>query len=141
MAQPRGRVRKAAASGRPLRDANFMSKRERKAVRKGMVRAYLSNRIAEAREGAADRAEFYRNLRYMKIRRKTIAKEMRTLAEMVMAVQQPLRRIEDREPDADLRIVDEALALTRSAAAATDSAAVEFDMFARRRIYYTEAVA
>jgi hypothetical protein len=104
-----------------------------------MVRAYLSNRVAEAREGIEDRAEFYRNLRYMKMRRKAIAKEMRSLAEMVGNLRNPLRRIEDREEGVNVVLLDEAMDLTKSASAAAEAAAIEFELFAKRRIYYTEA--
>jgi hypothetical protein len=150
----RSRVRQVASTGRPVRDANFLPKRERKQVRKSMVRAYLANRVAEARVGAAERAEFYRNLRHMKLRRRKIAAEMYVLGDMVSGLHREITRTVDRHStrasasDADaglLRAVersgDEARELARAAEASVATAADEFQLFSQRRIYFTEAVA
>jgi hypothetical protein len=129
--------------------ANFASKRQRKQVRKGMVRAALANRVAEARTGAAERAAFYRRLRHMKLRRIAIAKSMVGLSISVEALQQQLRRVEDRNnlttktvaEKKALADLDEALDLGRSAVGAIQAAAEEWQLFAKRRIYYTEVMA
>ena len=136
--------RKAPAKAvprRPVADANFLPKRQRKQVRKSMVRAYLANRVTEAREGARDRAEFYRNLRAIKMRRRAIAKEMQALAVTVSGLQQDLRRLEDRGVEVDLGLLDECYDLARSAVGSTHAAAAEWELFSRRRVYYTELVA
>jgi hypothetical protein len=106
-----------------------------------MVRAAMSNWVAEKRVAAAERAEFYRNLRQMKLRRIQIAKGMRALAISVEAMQQQLRRVEDRNPTFDLKVLDEALDLGRAAVGSTEAAASEWELFARHRIYFTEVVA
>jgi hypothetical protein len=151
----KSRVRRAASSGRPVRDANFVSKRERKQVRKSMVRAYLANRVAEARVGAAERAEFYRNLRHMKLRRRKIAAEMHVLGDMVAGLHREITRTVDRyntrssssdvEGTRLLREVqrsgDEARELAKAAQTSVATAADEFQLFAQRRIYFTEAAA
>lgn len=138
MTQPR-RMR-PPRTGRPAREANFLPKRERKQVRKSMVRAYLANRISEARVGRQDRAEFYRNLRYMKIRRRQIAQQMQVLGDLLEGLYREVGRVPDRYPDADLKLADEAEGLAARAAVAVETAAVELHAFARRRIYYTEAM-
>jgi hypothetical protein len=121
--------------------ANFASKRERKRVRKSMVRAALANWVATKRGEAAERAEFYRNLRRLKLRRIEIAKAMRVLAIGVEGLQQQLRRVEDRNPSFDLKVLDEALDLGRAAVGSTEAAASEWELFAKRKIYFTEVVA
>lgn len=144
-----------AVPRKPVAGANFVPKRERKRVRKSMVRAYLANRVAEVRVGAAQRAEFYRNLRMMKLRRIEIAKGMVVLSAMVDALQSRLESLGDRIEGSvaptrteDERMVlkqllataDETADLARSAGVAVSTAAAEFWMFAKRRIYYTEVV-
>lgn len=128
--------------------ANFASKRERKQVRKGLVRAALANRVAEVRTGAAERAAFYRRLRHMKLRRITIAKKMASLVVSIEALQQQLRRVEDRNDLAGktaaekkaLNDLDAALDLGRAAAGSIQAAADEWQLFAKRKIYYTEVM-
>ena len=131
-----GRVRKAAARNRPLRDANFVPKRERKALRKSMIRAYLANRIADARNGAADRADFYRNLRLMKMRRRAIASEFSALEDMVGNLLAAVYKVADRNTEANPRLVNEAIDETKVALSSVSTAADEFHLFSRRRMYY-----
>jgi hypothetical protein len=139
----------ATATAPPIKavpGANFASKRERKRVRKSLVRAALANRIAEVRTGAAERAAFYRRLRHMKIRRIAIAKKMVDLSITVGALQAQLRRVEDRNnltgktvaEKKALADLDAALDLGRSAKGAVEAAAEEWQLFAKRRIYFTE---
>ncbi len=135
--RPRGT---APSRPRPVRDANFQTKSQRKRVRKSMVRAYLANRVGEARVAARDRADFYRTLRLKKLRRREIAKSMRALAVSVAGVQQQARRVEDRNPHLDLKSLDEVFDLGRAAVGATEAAASEWELFSRRKIYYTEVV-
>jgi hypothetical protein len=66
---------------------------------------------------------------------------MRVLGDLLAGLYREVGRVPDRYPDSDLRLVDEAEGLVARAAMAVDSAAAEFHGFARRRIYYTEAVA
>jgi hypothetical protein len=129
--------------------ANFASKRERKRVRKSLVRAALANKVAEVRTGAAERAAFYRRLRQMKLRRMAIAKKIVALSVSVGALQQQLRRVEDRNNLAGKTVaekkaladLDAALDLGRSAMGAVEGAAEEWQLFAKQRIYFTEVMA
>jgi hypothetical protein len=137
-----------------VRGANFASKRERKRVRKGLARAALANFVAEARTGAAERAEFYRRLRHMKLRRMEVAKKMVALSITVGALQQQLRRVEDRgvlmsgaktaaEKAAERKMLadlDAAMDLGRAAMGAVQAAAAEWQLFAKQKIYFTEVV-
>ncbi|MEV4278688.1 hypothetical protein [Actinoplanes xinjiangensis] len=129
--------------------ANFTSKRVRKQARKSYVRAVLANRVAEIRTDAAERAAFYRELRHMKIRRIAIAKKMVALSISVAALQQQLRRVEDRNDLAGKTVaekkaladLDAALDLGRAAMGAIQAAADEWQLFAKKRIYFTEVMA
>lgn len=118
----------------------FMSKRERKRVRKSLVRGYVSNKVSDWKVGARDRAEFYRNLRHVKVARRQIATEMVGLAELVGQLRREIDRVYDRVPNVDTRYVGEAEALAKAADASVQGAAGDFYTFSRRRIWYTEAV-
>jgi hypothetical protein len=135
----------------PVQGANFMPKRQRKQVRKSMVRAYLSNRLAEAQVARQDRMAFYRGLRQMKMMRRQIAKEMHALASMVDSLRREVGHCEPRTmktgSEAEIalqkqteRLVDDASDCLKTAAAATGAAADEFAVFSRARIYYTEVI-
>ena len=76
----------AKARAKPVRavtGSNFEPKRIRKAKRKALIRAQFGNMTANVRAAAEDRAEFYRNLRTMKLKRRLIAREMRKLDGMM----------------------------------------------------------
>ncbi|MFC3386916.1 hypothetical protein ACFOHP_33915 [Couchioplanes caeruleus subsp. azureus] len=119
-----------------------MPKAQRKAVRKSLIRAALANRLADRQLAKQERVEFYRNLRLMKMRRWEIAKAMGVLAAMLAGMQQQLRHVEDRnEGTLNIKVVDEVFDTARAAMVAVETAATEFELFARRKIYYTEAVA
>lgn len=133
-----GRIRQAARSGGPLRDANFMPKRQRKAVRRGMVRGYLANKVADRQAAREDRAEFYRNLRQIKLHRRVIARQMWLLASSVAGLRSQVRRIEVLYPEIDIRFVEEVEGAIRVAELAVQAAASEFYAFSRARIYYSE---
>ncbi len=134
------RVRQVQASGRPLRDANFLPKRERKAIRKGLVRGYVANKVADARLGAAQRAEFYRNLRQIKLRRIEIAKNFQHLADRLISLYEREQRLEDQVGGIDIKLLDEAIDAVAAAWKAVNEAASEFASFARQRVYYTEVL-
>ena len=155
MAQPnRRRVREARNAGRPLRDANFLPKSQRKQVRKGMVRAYLANKVSEVRQEQENRAEFYRNLRVLKQNRQIIAREMAKLCEMVNGLKGVTVRVNDRLQFIRFR-GDEAQSFIRELQAAADDAdaamchatiiavvaAQEFAVFSKKRVYYAEVTA
>ncbi|MFI5491855.1 hypothetical protein [Actinoplanes sp. NPDC051859] len=146
------RVSRVLAAERPLREANFLPKSQRRQVRKSMVRAYLANKIADAQVDRMARVEFYRNLRQIKHRRRTIATEMRVLADMVSGLHAEIVRVDDRHGEIrinvggrrtgmDTAVVDEATDLLKSASGVTSAAADEFFAFSRRKVYYTEAAA
>lgn len=145
----------ATATATPLRPsarANFTSKSERKRIRKSMIRAYVSNKVAEARTGAAVRADFYRKLRQMKERRLMIARQMAVLASMVEAAGSKACTLPALADNVDAktaaqkkvvndlhRSIDETVSAGQSAAKSISGAADEMAAFAKRRIYYTEA--
>lgn len=134
---------KKVSTLRPAAGANFQPKRVRKAERKKLiskksVRGVLTNKVADARLAAAERAEFYRNLRQMKMARRKIATEMATLATMVAGLQREARRVMDRYSDVDAGLVEEAVHIVKQANAAVSTAADEMYTFSRRRVYFTQ---
>lgn len=134
---------KNVSSIRPVKGANFTPKRVRKAERKKLIRKWsmrgaLSNRVADARLSAAERAEFYRNLRQLKLRRRSIATEFATLAGLVAGLQRDAQRVMDRYTDVDVGLVEEALHVIKQANASTATAADEMQAFSRRKVYFTQ---
>lgn len=129
-----------------VKSANFESKNQREARRKHLVsqktgiRGKAANVVAEKRLSAKERAEFYRNLREIKMRRRQIAKHMSSLERMVEGLQSDIIHIRDRYDGLDESKIDEALALTKKANAAVGVASGEFYVFARRRVFFTEYV-
>ncbi|HEX6432634.1 MAG TPA: hypothetical protein VFZ87_00255 [Gemmatimonadales bacterium] len=145
----------ATATATPLRPSarsNFQSKSERKRIRKSMVRAYVSNKVADWRTASMDRADFYRKLRQMKERRVLISRQMALLAGMVEGASSKASTVPDllvniqttatpaqRKAVKDLEAsADETVSAGQTAAKSTSGAAEEMSAFARRRIYYTE---
>jgi hypothetical protein len=135
-----GTIKRVAATGKAAKGANFKSKRERKRVRKSMVRGYVSNVITEARVAARERADFYRKLRQVKLRRRHIARELAMLAEMVSGLRREVVRVGDRSRHVDTRLLAEAVQLVKVADSSVGAAADEFWTFSRARVWYTEAV-
>ena len=134
---------KKVARIRPAAGSNFQPKRVRKAARKKLiskksVRGVLTNKVADARLAAAERAEFYRNLRQMKMARRKIATEMATLATMVAGLQREARRVMDRYSDVDAGLVEEAVHIVKQANAAVSTAADEMYTFSRKRVFFTQ---
>lgn len=134
---------KKVSTLRPAAGANFQPKRVRKAERKKLiskksVRGVLTNKVADARLAAAERAEFYRNLRQMKMARRKIATEMATLATMVAGLQREARRVMDRYSDVDAGLVEEAVHIVKQANAAVSTAADEMYTFSRKRVFFTQ---
>lgn len=127
---------------KPARDVNFAPKRERKAVRKSMIRAALANKVADVRSGARERAEFYKNLRQLKMARRSIAAEMAKLAVMTSGLMDEVRHVEARYPDGvPLGLLDETALLAKNAHASMSTAADEMATFAKKKVLFTEAVA
>jgi hypothetical protein len=117
-----------------------------------MIRAYVSNKVADARSGAAARADFYRKLRQMKERRIMISRQMVVLAGMVEAASSKASTTSalvdniDAKTPAQKKVVkdlcdsiDETVSAGQAAAKSVSGAAEEMAAFAKRRIYYTEA--
>lgn len=123
---------------RPVKGSNFEPKRIRKAKRKALLRGMVGNTIADVRNEFEDRAEFYRNLRMIKLRRRHIAKEMAALADMVKGLFSEVQRVENREPDFSAPSLHEAHDLVKAAVTSVSVAADEFAMFARNRVYYVK---
>ncbi|UBU19231.1 hypothetical protein [Nonomuraea gerenzanensis] len=126
---------------KPLRTVNFEPKRIRKAKRKALVRGYVANKVADVRTEMQDRAEFFRNLRIMKMQRRKIAAEMAFLADDLRALQREVASVERRHPTVDLKLVDETHDLVRDALKAASVAADEYFAFSRQRIYYIKELA
>ena len=135
------RLNRAARMKSPLRNANFLPKRERKRIRRSLVRGYISNVWNESRVRARERADFYRNLRYIKLRRRKIAAEMAIFADMVSGLRREVVRLGDRTKDVDSSYLDEATQLVKTAEASVGAVAEEFYLFSRARVWYTEAIA
>ena len=144
----------ATASATPLRPSarsNFASKSERKRIRKSMVRAYVSNKVADVRAGSAARADFYRRLRQMKERRVLVSKQMAVLAGMVDSASSKASTVPALVDNLDAKSqvqkkvlndlyasVDETVSAGQAAAKSVSAAAEEMAAFAKRRIYYPE---
>lgn len=139
MATNTARVREVRYKKAPLEGANFAPKRERKQIRKSLIRAYVSNKVGEARVGAQERAEFYRNLRQIKLRRRKIAQEMAVLADMVGGLGREVHRVADRHREVDSSYLEEANSLVKVAMGSIAAASDEFWSFSRARVWFTEA--
>lgn len=123
---------------RVVKGSNFEPKRVRKAKRKALLRGMVGNTIADVRSEFEDRAEFYKNLRMIKLRRRHVAKEMQVLADMVRGLFSEVQRVENREPDFSAPSLHEAHDAVKAAVTSTSVAADEFAMFARNRVYYVK---
>jgi hypothetical protein len=139
-------VKAASGRGRPVKGANFVPKRQRKAARKKLVREYsihgwAANKVDEVKAGARARADFVRNLREVKVRRRKIAAEMAALADMVSGLYRETNRIGDRVRDVDSGYLNEALMTVKAASASVGAVADEFHVFSRARVWYTEVAA
>jgi hypothetical protein len=132
----------ASTKTRPIRvvkGSNFEPKRVRKARRKALIRGMVGNAVADVRNEFADRAEFYRNLRMIKLRRRHVAREMHALADMVKGLLGEVQRVENRHPElAGGAAFEEARELAKVAYASVSTAADEFALFARNRVYYVK---
>ncbi|QWF86077.1 hypothetical protein [Amycolatopsis sp. CA-230715] len=132
---------------RPVSGANFerrtsgSAKSVRKQVRKGLVRAAVTNKIADKRMAARERAEFYRNLRQLKMRRRKIADKMARLTVVAQGLLNEVQHVEDRYIGVDAGLVDETRMLAKAALSSVSAAADEWHTFSRKKVYFTEAVA
>lgn len=136
MATPR-----TAARPRPVKavtGSNFEPKKVRKAKRKVLLRGLAGNVVADVRTEFEDRAEFYRNLRMVKLKRRVLAKEMTVLAEGLQALRSEVSRVENRYPDFSSGLIDDARDLAKSAYVSASVAADELAVFAMRRVYYVK---
>lgn len=131
----------ATRSVKPVASANFQSKTKRQRARRGLVQGHVKNAFADARVSARERAEFYANLRNLKMRRRKIAEEMAVLAAMTAGLQRDVLHVGDRYPDVDEAVVDEAHGLVKRANASVGAVADELHAFSRRKVFFTEAVA
>lgn len=123
---------------RAVKSANFEPKRVRKAKRKALIRGVVGNAVADVRSELDDRAEFYKNLRMIKLRRRHIAKEMGVLTDMVRALLGEVQRLGNRHPDFTAPTLHEAHDLIKAAYSSTATAADEFRLFSRNRVYYVK---
>jgi hypothetical protein len=121
-----------------VRGSNFEPKKVRKAKRKMLLRGLAGNAVADVRTEFEDRAEFYRNLRMVKLKRRKLAKEMTFLAQGLQVLRIEVSRVENRYPDFSSRLIDDARDLTKSAYVSASVAADELAVFAMRRVYYVK---
>lgn len=121
-----------------VKGSNFEPKRIRKARRKALVRGTFGNIIADARMAKEDRAEFYRNLRMIKLRRRHLAKEMATLAGMMQGLLGSVQNVGNRHPEFKARSLDEARDEAKAAFTSVSVAADEFQLFSRVRVHYVK---
>lgn len=129
------------ATATPIRavaGSNFEPKRVRKAKRKAMLRGHLGNVRANVRASAEDRAEFYRNLRTMKVKRRLIAREMRRLDQLVAELLQGVQHFANRYPEFRPTSLEDALGLCKAARVSASVAADEWAAFAARKVYYVK---
>ncbi len=119
---------------------NFRSKRERKQYRKGLIQGALKNKVADIQVGARQRAEFYANLRRMKLKRHEIAREFTVLADTVTDLQRDLRKAADRKA-VDPREVEEALAAVLKVRSNVGTVAEDYQRLAHKKIYFGEVAA
>jgi len=134
----RARRRKEVKLAKPGSTVNFEPKRIRKAKRKALIRGYVGNKVADVRSGVEDRAEFYKNLRMVKLRRRHIAKEMAGLADMMRGLLTEVQRTGDRHPDFSSPTLHEAHDLVKAAYSSVTVAADDFHLFSRARVYYVK---
>jgi hypothetical protein len=134
-------ARKATATRRPVKGANFEPKRVRKQVRKSLIRAAVTNKVVDKKLAFKERAAFYRQLREIKLRRRRIASEFAVLVTMMESLAREGNRILDRYPGVSFGLLEEASLLVRTARGAVAVAADEMAAFSRRKVYFTEAVA
>lgn len=123
---------------RAVKGSNFEPKRVRKARRKMLVRGALGNIIADANMAREDRAEFYRNLRQIKLRRRHLAREMATLADRTRDLLTSIQHVGNRYPDFKGRSLDEAREEAKAAYTSVSVAADEYRVFSRVRVYYVK---
>lgn len=144
MATATAKDSKKVTALRPEKGANFQPKRVRKAQRKKLISKRslvgdVRNKVVDARLTARERAEFYRNLRHIKVARRKIAKEMSKLATMVDGLQREIRHVGDRYRYAvDSGVIDEAMRIAKKASGSMSAAADEFEAFSRKRVYFTQ---
>lgn len=119
---------------------NFKSKAERKKIRKGIVRAAVTNKIADAKVESQERIAFYRRLREMKLRRREIARQMQDLTELVGELRAVVSRETSRRPH-DEMLADDVKSLLNSGKSKSQSVADDYHRLSRQKIYYGERMA
>jgi hypothetical protein len=120
--------------------ANFSPKSQRKQVRKGLVRAAVTNKVVDAKAGFKERAQFYRDLRNLKDNRRRLSLEFARLSVMVDGLRTEVTHVGDRYEGVSAGLVEEALMLAKDASATVSNAAYEWYGFSRKKVYFTEAV-
>lgn len=122
---------------KPLEEANFQSKKARKKARKSL-RGVVSNVVSDARLRHEEKAQFYRRLRLIKLRRRKIAIELSVLADMVAGLHREVLQVEDRMRSVDMGYLNTAKTMVKTAYSSSDAAADEFHSFSRARVWYAE---
>lgn len=127
------KVDEAAKTGRPVKGANFGSKRERKAYRKSL-RSVIASKVIDKQLDRKEKQEFYRKLRLVKIRRRRIAGEFAVLVEHLAALEREVNRVHTRAPAANPALVDAAVRLVAQAVKAADETGGQFEAFSRKTV-------
>lgn len=122
-------------AGKPT---NFKSKSERKRVRKGLVRAAISNKVTDAKMTSEDRIRFYRTLREKKLRRRELALEMHRLHELLEDLHRVTRRQTQRHPCTQ-HVAEDAVEATGNVRSKTNAVADDYQRLSRQKIYFGEA--
>lgn len=122
-----------AKTGRPVKGANFGSRRERKAYRKSL-RSVIANKVVDKQLDHKEKQEFYRKLRLVKVRRRKIAAEFRVLVEHLASLERDVNRVHTRVPAANPAVVDAAVRLITQAVKAADETAAQFEAFSRKPV-------
>lgn len=123
----------AAKTDRPVKGANFGSKRERKAYRKSL-RSMIANKVIDKQLDHKEKQAYYRTLRLVKIRRRKIADAFRVLVEYLAALERTVNRVHTRAPAANPAVVDAAVRLVAQAVKAADETAGQFEAFSRKSV-------
>lgn len=123
-----------------MADKGFSSKQARKKYRKGLIQGALKNKVADVRVGARQRADFYAQLRHMKLRRHEIAKEFQHLGTAVEDLQRDVRKLADRQ-GVNRSGVDECVAALLKVRSNVTTVTDDYRSLAHKKIFYGEKAA
>ncbi|GLZ43721.1 hypothetical protein [Actinokineospora sp. NBRC 105648] len=109
------------------------SKSQRKAERK-TLRGQLANKLADRSLDKYEKANFYKNLRLVKVRRRALADALGAVASEIGSVTRQIERVHTRVPDVGRTRIDEALDASIWARKVADESASLLHTFARQPV-------